>query len=386
MFLDNINNYNNEKLNSFNNLYENISKYTEGIFSTEKDFMYLKKNFWSRIHFSKTKKKYVWLHSNNNIDNVTTNMSWSINYVNHNIDIIIKNFKNKINIFLSSYINNLNIYLKDKENNNNKIEILFSNYRNIYNNLLSFDSNNGLLEKLYNITISSNINYCIDNLDYNLILFINYLNDYYFQSYQFFLENPVEIKYKINNFKNVINETINLIREKVNKLFKNRIEHIINSTNYFISKMIDSHCKYILIHIKKDDATQNYYKSKYKLIINNFGIFSNDFNSIKINKDNNSILYEENYNIPIFNIFQDLDLFIINFNNIIKNNFSDGLRINTSEDFNSNNFEEIQNDTNFTDINNFTSNVSKEEANGSYTYNFNIVKLRSGLYYTKNKL
>ena len=145
---------------------------------------------------------------------------------------------------------NLNIYLKDKENNNNNIEILLNNYGNIFNNLLTFDSNKALLEKLYNNNISSNIDYCINNLENNLkLLSKNYLIDYYFKYYQSFLEYPREIIYKINNFENVIKESIISIREKVNNLYKKKIEYIIKSSNYFISEMIDFHCKYILIHI-----------------------------------------------------------------------------------------------------------------------------------------
>ena len=360
IFSNNLNNYNNEKLTSFTDIYSKIFDFTKGLSSTDEDFAYLKENFWTYIHFAKPKQKPITLQRTNNIDYFSMDISQQINYVDQNIGPVIANFKKKIDNYLPNYINyiqniykNLDLYLKNKIKNNDNIQILFNNYGNIFDNLLNVDSNYGLSQRLYNINISSNINYCIDNLEKNLkLLSKTYLNDYYLQNYQSFLEYPEEIKYKINYFDNVIKESINSIKQKINDLYKNKVINIIESTNYFISDMINSHCNYILIHLKKDDIIQDYYKSKYNLIINNFKEYSNKIDKLsKLNNDENFILSQQNYNDPLSNIFQNLKLFIIDFNNIIDNNFTDKNNENYFGNFSSNFDEENQNNSYFNETN-----------------------------------
>ena len=78
-----------------------------------------------------------------------------MNYVDNNVNLLIKKFENKVDIFLSSYIfniqklyTNLNLFLQNKIHNNDNIKYILEEYKNIFENLLKSDSNSGLLDKL----------------------------------------------------------------------------------------------------------------------------------------------------------------------------------------------------------------------------------------------
>ena len=102
-------------------------------------------------------------------------------------------------------------------------------------------------------------------------------------------------------------------------------------------------------------------------------------------------LNEENYNIPLSNIYEKLELFISNLENVININF-------TSENCYNNSLND--NDLNLFDLYNINSNAKNDKGTddiicekikyksnvSNYEYNYNVVKLRTGLNYTKKTL
>ena len=97
----------------------------------------------------------------------------------------------------------------------------------IYRDLLNNNSNYGLLNKLYNKNKIEKDIY-INNLEENIKLIDKYINIYYFENYDKFLEYPNEIMYKIKQFKNELKDNINFLKQKINNVYRNRILNIIN--------------------------------------------------------------------------------------------------------------------------------------------------------------
>jgi hypothetical protein len=148
-------------------------------------------------------------------------------------------------------------------------------------------------------------------------------------------------------------------------IYNKKVINIIKSVNIYIEDYINFDYKYILSKINSDNILENYYISKYKKLnkankdcINYLKSFSNIFNG---NNNNYVFLNSDNYDNKIFNIIFDMNNFFINLENITNQTF-------TLEECDENN-------------NCF---FHKKEISLNYSkYNYNIVKLRTGIYYTK---
>ena len=333
LFMSQIQNYNEQKLKEFTDLYEYIFSHTKGIIDTPQDYRYQFKRL------GRVKKRTRWLEkTTNNINYIDISISQAIDYLNNNVPNIIKNFQTKVDEYLSNYIfyiqniyTNINSYLQEKVKNNNNINILLNNYRNTFNILLNNDSNFGLLNKILHLDLNKNIQFCHDNLDNNLKLISeNYYMNYYLKNYSSFLEFPEEIQYKINNFDNIIKIIINETKQNTNNLYRNRIINNIKSTNNYIINMLSSHKRYILIHLNKKDVINEYIQSKIDFITNNFDELSTQIN--KLSKDfmqdnnlkmNDLILSYDNFNLLISSIFKKINLFQKEFNSSISKDFKE---------------------------------------------------------------
>ena len=416
LFMDKIQNYNEQKITEFNDLYQYIFGFTWGLYNTEKDFEYQ-----FRTWLGKKKVRTCWLDkTTNNIKLINNSFPDTIEFVNNNVKILIDNFKNKVDTYLSKYINDvqgiykkINLYLQTKIKSHNNINLILNNYKSVFNILLNNDSNIGLIQKILLLDNKKNINLCLENIDINLkILSEKYFIDYYSRNYTSFLEYPEEIEYKINNFNNVIKALINLIKQKVNVIYKNRIENIIKSVNNFIFNIVESHRKYIIIHLNKKDIPDEYLKSKINYINNYFNDFCLQINNLSkdifnSNNQNNYLknielyLSQENYDLPINTYLKNIQLFQTEFNLTINKDFNEENCMNILDTYNSEfikgeNTIDYLNEGNSVFLNEdedeekeeiknvFCSIALNKNSFNNYEYNYNIVKLRSGLYYTKN--
>ena len=378
-------------------IFESARSLANGISDTDADFSY-----WFRLwHGGKCKTRYMYVGATNNINLVELNVSHIFEYMNNKTTKIINNFIFRIDEYLSQYINctqilfnNLYLYIENKINNYNNIEKLLFNYTKIFNELLITNSNFGLFANLQNnYQLVGEIN--INNLENNLNLFIDeFYKSYYLKSYYKFLEYPNEIIYKINQFKNEFSDNVNIMKQKINHIYYNRYINIIKTTNNFIRDLIDSHYKYIIIHVNNRDIMNEYLYSKSNYISNFFKTYYQQLSDIEdetlksIDKEN-LIFTEENYNNPISKIYNKLELFIIDIENVINNNFIYQKCKDSSSNDNDlkNSFDYY--DKNLADFNYNNSNCEfiKYKSNlSNYEYNYNVVKLRSGLFYTKKSL
>ena len=381
--LDELEKYNEKKNNELEELYNYILK-DQGMKDNDEDYCYKKKQGFVKKLFKGNKYKCENVDATNNINNVNIDVSNIKDYLNNIADNLVKNQKNKINIILSNYVNciqnlykNLYTYVEGKINNNNNIQLLFNNYENVYKKLIDSNSNYGLLGKLYNQITNEKLTY-INNIKNNVNNLVDeYLNSYYMKDYLKFLEYPQEIIFKVKQYRNELKDTLNNITNKINYMYRNRITNILHSTNIFIEDLINLDYNFILVDINNRDIIDEYIISKKQYISDNFENYLNNLNNLSnkiyniteqnnyLNLNNENFVFTDtNFNESISSTLQKLESFVSNLEDLINKNFTYQICDNDNK------CETYQNKSSLT----------------NYKYNYNIVKIRTGLNYTKTAL
>jgi len=231
-----------------------------------------------------------------------------------------------------------------------------------------------------------------------------YIQSYFLPNFKNFIEYPEEIIYKVNQFqKELIYNSRNIIKS-MNYLFIKRIENIINSTNIFINNFLMHDLKYILVNINSTNAIGKYWMNTYNEINAVFGTFLNNSNSIMKNLLYNSetidlFFHFNNYNNSIKNIINKSLDFIFFLENLINETFikenctQEEVNYNYNysiddETFINGTIELIDSDSNIILDTNSASTFKcikeKKPIDANYSkYNYNILKIRTGIYYTK---
>ena len=408
---DIIKKYDEQKEKKLINLYDEINrKIKNKQYPSAADFVQLvvkKKKWYKKGHRRYTVKYESYCKHRNNIDKVIYNLSQIKININNDINNLINSFIQKYDIYLNNLItmsqklyNDIFNYYENKLNDHSNIINLLNKYELVLNDLLTNDSNEKLFEKMNNKIsyIDTQLNKCIDNLDNNIkdIEEIYYkLN--YLQDYQDFLEYPTEIIFKINQIKNDIEETSNVITNNFYSSYKIRVLNIIKSTNHFIDNINNFNYKYILANLNISKINEKYYSLKISLINNYFNSYSKKIietvNNFYENQKliNNKYINENKFHESIFKIINNYSIFINNFEEIIYHNFTyekcQNSTINITDFYNETDIN-INDQENFTNITNTTECwIEKFKSELDYSkYNFNIVKLRTEIYFTKTLL
>ena len=341
-------------------------------------------------------------------------------YLNSSTKPIINNFINRIDGHISGYVNltqklydNLYIYTESKINNHNSIAILFEEYEKEFHSNIKYNSNFGLLEKLYK-TINNEKEYYINFIQSNVISLTNdYFNNCYLKSNDQFLEYPEEILYKVKQYQNELNNSLDNLINKINIIYRKRIINIIASTNIFIRDLINNDNKFILVNIENKNIINEFIIPKKVFILKKFENYSNYLNEIsnkisdieeqnsflKINNEKNFVFTESNFYSPSSSIFQNLDSFISDLEDLINQTFIHEICECTEQENLTNstididlinsdlytNSSDIINNTNFTNCSDCYT-VKHKSSLPNYSYNFNVMKIRTGLFYTKASL
>ena len=375
--------YNNDLTKSFSNLYSNIMSRGSGSpRNRNEDFEYW---YW-RFLFRGWKKVRRNCAHRNNINKVKNNLNDINEYFLQNTNEIIANFKNKFNIYLMNYVNygktiydSLYNYTENKKNNNNNINQFIEIYENLINDTINKNSNYNLMNNLYIKYKLCSLNIIIDKLEQNInLLKDNYYTLYYLKNKSEFLEYPKEILPKINEISNQLIKNKNIIKDKLNSLYKSKILQVINLHNKFINDFNSYNIKYIFSTINISYIMDNYTKAKLNYINETFNEYNLDLLLInnELNNEINSFLginnqsfifNNENYENPINNIINNFNNFMEIFENEINNTFIEEVC-------------EFQNSTEICVIQKYRSELNYSD------YNFNTVKLRNALYYTKNAI
>ena len=355
---------NDKKLEQIDNLYnslkENIPKTKKFERCDNNDLYY---EWWILPFFGVAHKNKDCPHTNN-INLVKQYLKDADNFLKNQKNIILNNFIKYIENYLNEYhfyvqnlYNNLYQYVENKINSKEEIKSLMA-YQDIFNLVSSNDTNDGLIRRLY--TEKKYINNNLDNyvsIFENNIKFIenNYFNLTYSKDIKQFLEYPKEIIYKIKQFNEELLKNSDNIKNTIDLIYKKRIKNIIKSTNKYINNNNKFNFEYIILNLDSKNAIEEYYLSKYIKLKNVFDNFIIDLNNDNSNIDDiNDINSTDNY------LFSSLEKY-----KIIIDNYTDF--INYFEKFTNEEFVPLE-----------VEDYSK--------YNFDIVKLRTGIYYTKKLL
>lgn len=343
-------NLNDEKSKKYNDLYNKIMDLNDYPKAEDADcyHMWIVKIGFIRAHRTMTSSSNHYQEMKNTIKNLDI----VDDFLENKRILFIQNFTNKFDEYLNNYINitkklyeDLNIYINDILNNNTILLKLIKEYTMIINN--DINKNKHLL-----LNSSDEIIYKLNQYFNNIINNFNdinddYINNFYYKDKNNFVEYPKEIKMKMNIIKEEFISISNILKNKMLYYYKNKTKinfELIKNTTYFYLK--------------------------------------NDLNSI----------FSESYNNKIFDDYLNIKLILINesFNDIQSNitlydyeNYSDILNI----EYENNNSLLINNLT--TIINNLESIIEDDFSNLTFglnysKYNFNIIKLRKSINYTKN--
>ena len=372
--------FNNNLTDIFSNIYTDImSRGTGSPRSRNEDF-----EWWNWIFpFFGWKRRRRYCAHFGNINLVINNLTDIDNYFLKNTDLILEKFKNKFKDYLLNYVKyskdiyeSLYTYTENKINNNNNINNYIITYSYIMNDTIENISNFNLMERLYKKYKLCSPEIYIDNLEENINLIKdNYYTLYYLKNKSQFLEYPKEIIPKINIISEQIIKHKDLIKQKINLLYKTKILQVINMHNKFICDINTYNFLYIYNTINSSYIMDNYTLSKIDYLNKTFHKFEMDV--YQIDNDLNDEM-DELFGIKKYNILTNE-----NFDEMIKkiiNNYYNFIEM-FEEEINTTFISKeckIENSTEVCENIIYKSELEYSE------YNFNIVKLRNSLYYTKN--
>ena len=397
--------YDEKKEKMLNDYYKIITNtFGDRIYGANEDFILItrrkKRNKWLfwKYKIIVTVRRYN-CKNQNNINKITKNLASIDIDIKNSVIELIKNFTSTIDFYLDNYIsisqtlyNNRNNFYNNKINDHSNIIKILNKYETLLNNMLINDTNNNLLERLSNkIYKITKINDYLNGLEKN----INEIEEIYYklnylEDHNDFLEYPEEIQFKINQFKSELPFITTKLKNKINLPLRKKIINIIKSTNYFIRNIHNFNFKYIITNLNISKGNEIYYSIKTNLINDYFNNYTKkiDEKSTQFNENqsiNNSIsIYENNQDDYINKIIKYYTDFVIKFENKITEHFCvEKCKTNIT-------------DNSFIDENGITrENISnqticwkeRKKSNLDYSkYNFNIVKLRKEIYFSKELL
>ena len=259
-------------------------------------------------------------------------------------------FEDNINYYVEltkkPYID-LHNYIQEKLENNTSLLTLIEDYNNIINN----DKKNNFLN------FSNNINQINDTLTKyfkNIETNINRINeDYmcnnYYKDYESFLQYPHEINLRLSYIANEFSDFSDKIKNTIIQNYNNKITNHIDLINNYSIVYTKNNYNYIQTEIYPNKIFSEYFNKKIGIINNSFEDIYKD-NQLKNNEINNTypIEYDNDNNLIIENLSKSID----DIESIIYENFT-----------------------------NYTYKYIDYSK-----YNFDITKLRTSIYYSKNIL
>ena len=298
-------------------------------------------------------------HTNNHIKLVSSFNNIE-NFIEKESIKIINDFTIVFSDYLNSYTNEVQIlfdnlynYSEKKLNSNENLNELINQYLQILDNMAEIAENEIEFE-------GKNIEFYIENI-FNKT--INVEADF-FENY--YLKYPDEIFYKISNLENELKSSSEIVKQQINYIVNKRIWRIGEENYNFILKTRNTFNK--IIELKMDKIKIfNYYK-EYRLKNNLGKIFSRIISSNNNIKD---FLTENVYENNIKKIINEYKIIVSKIEERIN---KDWIIKNCTE-------IDITDDTNGTNI--FCDEYKNKSSLNYSEYNFNVVKIRTGIYYIK---
>ena len=208
--LNELEKYNEIKINTFTGLFEYVYNNSKGFYSTDSDYEY----DYTTLSGYVIIKADNWLTTTNNIEKVNLDLFNIIDSINNKLKDIFSNFKKKIDEYLPNYIN--------------FIEILYNN--------ISFNNSNIYYkkDKLFNISkkITGKINKEINDINNFTKIYINKFKDENLYDIYYYLDkinklfSSNESNVLFNEFKEAFNYTIELHKDRIDYNYKLGFEYV----------------------------------------------------------------------------------------------------------------------------------------------------------------
>ena len=277
---------------------------------------------------------------------------------------MVKDFTNGFSTYLNSYteevqtlFDDLYKYAEKKLNSSENLNELINQYLEILDNMTEI-AENEIEFRGTNVEI-----FMKSVFDKTIDVESDFFENYYLINISSYLEYPDEILYKISNLENALYSSSELVKKQINYIVNKKIWRIREENYYFISKTKDAFSKFI--ELKMDKVTIFDYYKEYRLK-NNLGKITGKY--IYSNNNMTDFLKENVYENNIKKIINEYKIIVSKIEERINNDWI------------------INNCTNV-DITNETDIICAEYKNKSLLnyseYNFNVVKIRTGIYYIK---
>ena len=318
-----------------------------------------------------------------NYKKLDTSFKEIYNYINDKATKIIDEFTNRISLYLDNYIkevqtlfDNLYHYSEKKLTSNENIKDLVTQYKEILNDMNEIVDNEMEVE-------GENVEYFMQNIYQRTIdVEPSFFENYYLKNFTSYLEYPDEVLFKVSNLEKELKSSSEIVKLQINYMISKKIWRIKEESHYFILQTHDFFCKLIKLKLK-DKLIFDYYKD-YRM--------KRDLNAIMnkyiyTNKNKKEYLNDNIYDNKIINIISDYKGIISK----IENRINEDWILENCTDNISNTDNTIKNTDNTDLIDSDSSNLArtvcyeyKNKSSLNYSeYNFNVVKIRTGIYYIK---
>ena len=362
--------------NQFHDLKKKCEKYTDCV----------RKKTWGDYAWNNKKISHKWRYRfaayKNNYKSIDKSLNCVQNYVDKGTIQIINEFTKSFSPFLDNYIieiqnlfDNLYNYTETKLKTNDDLNILLNQYLEILNNSEQIAQNKNELD-------DNNLNNFLQNINNKIIkVDSDFFENYYLKNFSNYLEYPDEILYKINDLENKIISSSDIIKNQINFMMTIKFLRIKEENYYFIEKMKNFFDKLLELKIKNKNIFEYYKEYRIKENLNDI-IGKYNFTKNNITEEYlNEIIYDD----KIKNIIHEYKEIIIKIENRIN---EDWILENCTIINKTINVEDIEDENNLennqpieTDI---ICNEYKNKSSLNYSeYNFNVVKVRTGIYYIK---
>ena len=366
----------NEQLNKdFENLRKTCEAYTDCLRHSWDNGDYC----WNNNRVLKKWHYYKVAHTNNYLY-LDVSFDKAEEFIKNGSNIIIREFINSFSNDLDSLIkdtqslfDNIYNFTEKKLKNNQSLNELIGNYKNILDNMTQISNKEIIFE-------GKSIYYFLENIDIKSKLIENeFFENYYLENFTSYLEYPEEVLYKISSLENELKSSSETVKNQINNVIAKKLFRINEENQYFIYQTKDIFGKLLKIRMGNKNIFEFYKEFRLE---NNLNEIMNEY--IYNNKSFDIYLGENIYDSKICNIIQEYKNIVYKIENQINNDWILNNCSDTDSVFldNTNDFELIESDSSI--ISNIICADYKNKSSLNYSeYNFNVVKIRTAIYYLK---
>ena len=265
--------YNENKEKSLISLYDYITKRIGNrVYGTSADYVHIdtKKRKWYSRHRGITVIGTYNCKSRNNINKKNKDL-WKIkSNISSQLNTLINNYIKVFEPYLNEYVNysqtlytNIYNYYQAQINNNQNVKNIMDKYNQVFDDMMNNIEDN--IIKNNNFKFDTEFDSCLNNFEKNINeLQENYYKNFYLKNYEDFLEYPDEIQFKIDKYKDELNESVDNIKAKIKISYQQRINNVLKETKNFIQDIHDFNYQYIMINLNNFNPNEEYYNIKKK--------------------------------------------------------------------------------------------------------------------------